>query len=889
MKTELFPKFQELYEAYRNTEMYELRVRQFAVAELNKEIIIETLRNEPLQNVHLTGFIQMFKYGCTDSAFDKYLVQNVSNPIRREEITSKADQINEWGYTGAGKNAIVSLSSEQLESIKIFINKAFEVNSIEEAINLCQKFDAKNIPLVKSGIYSPWLYYINPKIFPILNNSHIKFRNWIGMPADYPSCIRDFNELNKLVGETELGLLDNFAHHFEELSKLTTGIKVLNLNGKRLFKMSHGVFVKDTYLRNSGFIKVLEERNWISLHKDTGKGQGKLFENNLQVGDYVYVCYGGDELYCVAKIISDSSHYDDETDQSMYGDGKWRYRIIEPLFIPKVKSLGDLKGDTRFFMPSGNSTLYEVPKDQLDFVNSKIFTPKCNLKIIDTTIKKPAKSITISNPTTKYYPMNTILYGSPGTGKTFHSISHSVAIVENKTIESIIAEERELVKNRFDQYVKEGQIVFCTFHQSMGYEDFIEGIKPIEPSAEDEQLSYAVEDGVFKRLCTEAAFSYVQQNTTTETEKVLDFSTEYDRFVDSVNERFSKGEKTELPTRSGGNVSIESISQKNNIWVRHIDGNRNYTISKKRLSKISQAFPDLSEVTNINDQFRAEIGGSNSSAYWAVLNAIRNQPSEPALKTNKTISEKEYSYDDKKEIIESLNNDDYRIVNPKRFVLIIDEINRGNVSQIFGELITLIEEDKRLGKDESLKAILPYSKENFGVPCNLHIVGTMNTADRSVEALDTALRRRFSFVSMAPKPDELSETEDGIDLPEMLRVLNSRLSILKDDDHTIGHAWLWDISNIEDLKNVFGNKILPLLQEYFYNDYEKLGLVLGDAFFEPHVQVNSSIFASFSGGNGLAGQYDQSWNYKLKSVDKLTISDFQTLAVKINQEETGEE
>ncbi|HPN71126.1 MAG TPA: ATPase, partial [Saprospiraceae bacterium] len=151
------------------------------------------------------------------------------------------------------------------------------------------------------------------------------------------------------------------------------------------------------------------------------------------------------------------------------------------------------------------------------------------------------------------------------------------------------------------------------------------------------------------------------------------------------------------------------------------------------------------------------------------------------------------------------------------------------------------------------------------------------TADRSVEALDTALRRRFSFVPMAPKPEELKITADDINLPEILRVLNNRLSVLKDSDHTLGHAWLWNVSDLNSLKIVFRDKILPLLQEYFYNDYEKLGLVLGDAFFQKHEQINSNIFAPFTGGNGLASQYDQIWKYKLKSVDALTIEDFKSL------------
>jgi 5-methylcytosine-specific restriction endonuclease McrBC GTP-binding regulatory subunit McrB len=165
----------------------------------------------------------------------------------------------------------------------------------------------------------------------------------------------------------------------------------------------------------------------------------------------------------------------------------------------------------------------------------------------------------------------------------------------------------------------------------------------------------------------------------------------------------------------------------------------------------------------------------------------------------------------------------------------------------------------------------------------------MNTADRSVEALDTALRRRFSFIHMQPKPNELKTTVDDINLPSILSVLNERLSILKDCDHTIGHAWLWNVKNVEDLKSVFRNKILPLLQEYFYNDYEKLGLVLGDSFFKPHIQVNSKMFASFSGSNGLAGQYDQSWQYELKTVAELTLEDFQSLEIQNGQDITDEE
>ncbi len=166
-----------------------------------------------------------------------------------------------------------------------------------------------------------------------------------------------------------------------------------------------------------------------------------------------------------------------------------------------------------------------------------------------------------------------------------------------------------------------------------------------------------------------------------------------------------------------------------------------------------------------------------------------------------------------------------------RYAIFIDEINRGNVSQIFGELITLIEPDKRIGAANELRVKLPYSKREFGVPLNVDIIGTMNTADRSVEALDTALRRRFSFVEMQPDPEVLEDsTYDDVNLSQLLRVINQRIELLLDKDHQIGHSYFIGIENLDQLKQVFRNKVIPLLEEYFYGDYGKIGLVLGGAF-----------------------------------------------------------
>jgi 5-methylcytosine-specific restriction endonuclease McrBC GTP-binding regulatory subunit McrB len=167
-----------------------------------------------------------------------------------------------------------------------------------------------------------------------------------------------------------------------------------------------------------------------------------------------------------------------------------------------------------------------------------------------------------------------------------------------------------------------------------------------------------------------------------------------------------------------------------------------------------------------------------------------------------------------------------------KYAIFIDEINRGNVSAIFGELITLIEADKRKGAANELTVILPYSKRTFSVPSNIDIYGTMNTADRSVEALDTALRRRFSFVEMLPDASKLENKQiEGIDLALLLNTLNERIEVLVDRDHTIGHAFFMNIESLSDLRSAFANKIVPLLQEYFYGNYRKMEMVIGSAFF----------------------------------------------------------
>ncbi|WP_051291234.1 McrB family protein [Pedobacter glucosidilyticus] len=426
----------------------------------------------------------------------------------------------------------------------------------------------------------------------------------------------------------------------------------------------------------------------------------------------------------------------------------------------------------------------------------------------------------------KSQPLNQILYGPPGTGKTYHTINKALSIIEGKEERDLAKEERSEIKSRFDIYVNSGQIVFITFHQSMGYEDFVEGIKPDIEEDKDgvRSVVYEKKDGIFKKLCNKARILPIEY---TDGKKYY--------FEDAWNELIAQVQNYQemevdyvlnVLTPNKG-LKITDITNSGNLRLTPKGSTgKEYTVSFKRLKILQNAIPDLTKIKNIDKEFRAIIGGMNSTAYWATLNFINNWLEK--ANGNRILKEP--------------------IEKAKPHVLIIDEINRGNVSQIFGELITLIENDKRAEEEEALEIILPYSHEKFSVPNNVYIIGTMNTADRSVEALDTALRRRFCFEEMLPNHEHnLIGIVDGIHLGDVLKKINKRLEKLLSRDHTIGHSFFINVNDEEKLYHVFYDKIIPLLQEYFFGDYGKIGLVLGSAFVKGISKKDSyeNFFASF--------------------------------------------
>ncbi|WP_127137437.1 McrB family protein [Flagellimonas oceanensis] len=390
--------------------------------------------------------------------------------------------------------------------------------------------------------------------------------------------------------------------------------------------------------------------------------------------------------------------------------------------------------------------------------------------------------------TMQYKALNTILYGPPGTGKTYTTKELAVQITNPefsiaKDLDN--GQKRRLILKEYDRLCEAGQIVFTTFHQSFGYEDFVEGIKPVTTA--DQKLIYDIKPGIFKKVCKKAEDNYLDFKKGEANEMAFD-----DAF-EKLQEEWEENEEIKFPLkREGYDFTIIGFTEKS-IQFKKSSGGTDHTLS---ISTLRDAYYGTREINETG------VG----IYYPSILKRLKSYESE--------------------------NNSSKKSF--KNYVLIIDEINRGNVSSIFGELITLLEPDKRLGADEEILLKLPYSKdETFGVPPNLYIVGTMNTADRSVEALDTALRRRFIFKEVMPKPQLLEKiTYNGFNLKEVLETINDRIEALLDRDHTIGHSYFIKLKSgdVDGLSRVFKNNIIPLLQEYFYNDYEKIALVLGEGF-----------------------------------------------------------
>ena len=361
---------------------------------------------------------------------------------------------------------------------------------------------------------------------------------------------------------------------------------------------------------------------------------------------------------------------------------------------------------------------------------------------------------------------NIILYGSPGVGKT-HNTHKLIRLIENGIPEKEIfnsIQNNELSESVYIDDIKD-RVKFITFHQSFGYEDFIEGFRP------NEEGNIGLEKGIFLEICKDAEENLLKSGEETR----VPFS---DAFKTIFKEKIENEESVTVSLKRAGSFFKVNDYNDKTIYFEKQSGNTNHTLSIATLEKMYDA--------EKNDF----INGGLAVYYEPILDKLLE------IK--------------RKSVVEQVDR--------KNYYLVIDEINRGNISKIFGELITLIEEDKR----DTLEVTLPYSKKTFKIPSNLYIIGTMNSTDKSIALIDIALRRRFTFLKMEPNTD-LVKNEKAKTIMEQL---NTKITDTLGADYVLGHSYFMKIENDDDLEFVLEYKIKSLLEEYFYGDSEGLKQIL---------------------------------------------------------------
>lgn len=556
-----------------------------------------------------------------------------------------------------------------------------------------------------------------------------------------------------------------------------------------VWKLSHG---PNTF--NQRQLQDMLQKRLAVAGRDSGAGKKDDFMT-VPVGTVFYLCHGN-SMQLLARFISGPE------DTSRGPEYAQRHYEV----LAQAKTNEPFTANAAHWTPRGISTFRRVPPASLADFEQLILGPyfEMDLDALQSLTVQAAGTVALPAVVSVEAevdpgPLNRILFGPPGTGKTYRSVAEAVAIVDSVDVKPLLA-SYPATKGRFDNYRESGFIEFVTFHPSYAYQDFVRGIRPL--TGENGALTYETRDGALKAIADRARKNWEASRDSdgaSASEEQL-FERAYKQLVEDIE---SAADATVTATLAKGGQVPVSVSARGDLQVGNGRGTNSVRMPKERLR---HAWSRRAIATRPSD-----LDMYHFPYVWAALKLLETVDARLGVAPRAAP------------------------VEPRNFVLIIDEINRGNISKVFGELITLIEDDKRLGEPHALTVRLPYEEDAegqeiaFGLPPNLYIVGTMNTADRSIALMDTALRRRFSFVELMPDASCIPQPPKlGIDLAQLLSTMNQRVEFLFDREHTIGHAFFCNIESDKDLVDCINRKVVPLLQEYFHEDWSKIGLVFGD-------------------------------------------------------------
>ncbi len=707
------------YNKFKNTPSCGERQEQLKFADFARSIIIELVQKDTITNENLTALIQIFGHGSSLENVKKYIISLNFDESCSTNILNIFIKMGQTGFTGIGKAAINGLNDIQLPVVREFLHDVAVSDSEEEIREIVFNFESNEIPHVKFGIYSPWLYYLHPTICPIVAGpvkGYLKKLGWDG--KNYLDAWDMLKQINQTINEVNYGFFDEFIWENSTSINYWLFIVPKNYEDGKLW-----VYCKKDSIAAMQYQRGSEPDNAVTTNM-------KLIKK-MKEDDKVIVYINDNTIGGIGRISKE--FYEDTSHENGF-DGRFGQRIgLEWTSNNFEINFKPIKYDLEKFPKVLNiKTIHQISDS--DF--NKIF------EYVDSGLIQRSEGITKkSTPSLESILLlkkkQIILYGPPGTGKTYQTKQQSVMTIFQDY--PMLSSNQEEINQEYEILKQKSQIEFITFHPSYSYEEFVEGITiDVKASGEStERLAYKLKQGIFKQMVIRAIASAL--DPTQKDEELKNFS------LNTMMEKY----REEISTLTF-----------------------NVTHPREKLGKVIE--------------------------WW------ENKP---------------------------------------RFVLIIDEINRGDISKIFGELITLLEADKRLGMENELTARLPYSQEEFAVPPNLFIIGTMNTADKSIALIDIALRRRFGFIEKSPDmntvvKEHLEKNKEILEGNNVLEGLEKSVEALEKinkgicydhsvgRDRQIGHSFLFKVQTQEDLTLVWRNEILPLLEEYYYGQYSRINQLL---------------------------------------------------------------